>query len=177
MRSSGDVTWRRILVDPDDTTLLSVGAKTYRPGKVLARHVRTRDRACWFPTCDQPATGCDLDHTIPFDAITGLTVPGNLGVACEHHHQYKHAQPETANAPPRLTQPTPGRCDWTLPTGHTYTVDPPPLLDPDDPLLPRRAPVGTRARGFEDIHSPAELGMHALIRGYEHGYNTGRQAA
>jgi hypothetical protein len=162
---AADATWRRLLTDPDDRTLLSVGTTTYRPGAVLARQVRTRDRSCRFPACDRPARGCDLDHTTPFDGLTGLTAEHNLGPLCPHHHRYKHSCPTRSPAPPRLTQPAPGHFRWTLATGHHYAVHPPPLLDADDPLH-RRASADVSSGP-----SPADRAVHHFLRGWLAGRN------
>jgi hypothetical protein len=163
-----DATWRRLLTDPDDDDdrLLSAGATTYRPGTVLTRHVVARDRTCRFPGCDRPARRCDLDHTVPFDRVHGLTVEDNLGPLCRHHHRFKHAPPP--GTPPRLAQPAPGRFVWTMPTGHQHTVDPPALLEPDDPLLGPPLPAVT---------SLAEYALHHTLRGYQAGRQATRTAA
>jgi hypothetical protein len=162
-----DATWRRLLTDPDDDDrLLSAGATTYRPGTVLARHVVARDRTCRFPGCDRPARRCDLDHTTAFDRVHGLTVEDNLGPLCRHHHRFKHAPPP--DTPPRLRQPAPGRFVWTMPTGHQHTVDPPALLEPDDPLLGPPLPAVT---------SLAEYALHHTLRGYQAGRQATRTAA
>lgn len=158
---AADATWRRILTDPDDGALLSLGTDTYRPGAVLDRLVRTRDRTCRFPTCDRPADRSDLDHTIPFAQPGGSTDAGNLGPLCRRHHRYKHGQPPDAPAPPRLEQPFPGTFWWTMPTGHQYDVHPPRLLEPDDPLHTVDA--------TDDGFSLAEYGLHHLLVGIEAG--------
>lgn len=153
-----DATWRRVLTDPDDGSLSSVGSTTYRPGVVLARHVRLRDQQCRFPSCPRPVEWCDLDHTIPFGQPGGATLEDNLGGLCRRHHQFKHAHLPDANAPPRLRQPSPGCFEWDLPSGHTYRVGPPPLLDPDDPLAV-----------LVDSSTPlsvAEHGLEHCLRGY-----------
>ena len=40
----------------------------YVPSKALADFVRCRDLTCRAPGCEQPASGCDLDHTIPYSS-------------------------------------------------------------------------------------------------------------
>ena len=49
----------------------------YRPSKALADFVRHRDMTCRFPNCAAPATGCDLDHTVPY-GDRGPTHASNL---------------------------------------------------------------------------------------------------
>jgi Domain of unknown function (DUF222) len=89
----------------------------YRPTRTLWEYVTARDLTCRFGPCRQPATRCDLDHTIPFDQ-GGLTCSCNLGGLCRFHHQIK-GRPRW-----HLTQVTPGTFTWTTPTGRTYTVQP-----------------------------------------------------
>ena len=45
--------------------------ETYRPPAAMARLVRMRYLRCSFPGCDHPATGCDLDHGVPWPAEIG----------------------------------------------------------------------------------------------------------
>ncbi len=60
----------------------------YVPSKALAEFVRCRDLTCRWPGCDHPATGCDIDHTIPF-AAGGPTHASNLKCYCRTHHLVK----------------------------------------------------------------------------------------
>jgi len=95
----------------------AAATQAYRPTRQLWEHVTARDLTCRFLTCGQPATRCDLDHTIPFDQ-GGRTCSCNLGGVCRFHHQIKQH--------PRwhLTQPNPGAFTWTTATGRTYIVQP-----------------------------------------------------
>jgi hypothetical protein len=113
---AGDCTWRRIVTNPVDGTFLDADSKTYRPPTALTRHVEGRDQTCVFLGCDRPATRCHLDHTTRFP--TGETRHDNLGAMCRRHHLLKHA---LDGAFAHLKQPSPGRFEWTMPTGHTYT--------------------------------------------------------
>ncbi|CAN5248723.1 hypothetical protein BH09ACT8_BH09ACT8_23450 [soil metagenome] len=45
----------------------------YRPSTALDEYIRFRDLTCRFPHCDQPATSCDVDHTIAYDGSSDLT--------------------------------------------------------------------------------------------------------
>jgi hypothetical protein len=38
----------------------------YRPSAALTRFLQSRDLTCSFPGCDQPAIGCDIDHSVPY---------------------------------------------------------------------------------------------------------------
>ena len=91
--------------------------QAYRPTRKLWEHVTARDLTCRFLTCRQPATRCDLDHTIPFDQ-GGRTCSCNLGGLCRFHHQVK------GQSRWFLTQATPGTFTWITPTGRTYTTQP-----------------------------------------------------
>ncbi|MGH8921776.1 MAG: DUF222 domain-containing protein, partial [Actinomycetes bacterium] len=124
-------TWRRLLTDPASGTLLDHGRTTYTPPVGLADFVRARDLRCRFPTCGQPATTADLDHTIPYP--DGPTSEHNLHASCRRHHRLKTHTPDWD-----IDQHPDGRITWTTPTGHTHTSyshnyqpDPPP--PPDDP--------------------------------------------
>jgi Domain of unknown function (DUF222) len=114
-------TWRRLLTDPLDGTLLAHGRRTYRPPAALADHVAARDQTCRFPGCHHPARTADVDHTVPYPR--GATSAGNLGALCRHHHRLKHHTQWT------LTQHG-GQFTWTSPTGRTYSRRPEPLDQP-----------------------------------------------
>ncbi len=88
----------------------------YTPSRKLADFVRCRDMTCRFPGCDEPAVGCDLDHTIAYPH--GPTCASNLGCLCRKHHLLKtfggwlnHQLPD-------------GTMIWTAPDGQTYTTYP-----------------------------------------------------
>ncbi|WP_418001498.1 DUF222 domain-containing protein [Mycobacterium sp. PDNC021] len=96
------------------------GVPRYRPPTAMDEFVRMRAMTCMFPGCDQPATACDLDHTIPWPA--GPTHPGNLSPKCRKHHLLKtfYSGPDGW----RDRQQHDGTIVWTAPTGHTYTSVP-----------------------------------------------------
>jgi hypothetical protein len=116
-----DATWRRLLTDPIDPTHLNLGRTRYRPPVTLADHVRAADHECLFPTCNRPATTCQLDHNQPYGNPDG-TGPGgntnaeNLGPLCAWHHNTK-----THGGWTWSRNPTTGQTTWTTPTGHTHT--------------------------------------------------------
>ena len=118
-------TWRRILTDPASGALVEVADRRF-PSPGQARHVRARDRRCVFPACHQPASMCELDHTVEY-VVGGRTLTTNLGSLCERHHRLKHA-----GAGWELEQTGDGRFTWTTPTGGRHTVEPPPYLDLHD---------------------------------------------
>jgi hypothetical protein len=146
---AGDATWRRLLTDPASGTVLDVGTTTYRPPAPLDRHVKTRDARCRGAGCNWPARLCESDHTIPFPE--GPTAANNLGALCKRHHLAKHTPGRT------LRQIAPGVFTWTMPTGHTYTVEPeaaaPPLSD-ELAVRAHNAPPVKRRRGDRPPSEP-----------------------
>jgi hypothetical protein len=89
----------------------------YVPSAKLADYVRCRDLTCRAPGCDEPATHCDLDHTIPY-VDGGLTHPSNLKSLCRKHHLLKTFWGW------RDTQLSDGTVIWTLPSGQVYVTTP-----------------------------------------------------
>ena len=82
-------TWKRLVTDPVGGTVLDVGRTRYRPPAGLADLVRARDGACVFPTCQVPASRCDIDHLTAWSE-GGTTSLDNLVTLCEAHHRLKH---------------------------------------------------------------------------------------
>jgi hypothetical protein len=89
----------------------------YTPSQALADFVRCRDLTCRFPGCDQPATRCDIDHTIPY-ADGGPTHPSNLKTLCRRHHLLKTFWGWRDRQLPDST------IIWTSPAGQTYVTTP-----------------------------------------------------
>ncbi|WP_155927930.1 DUF222 domain-containing protein [Mycolicibacterium sp. CBMA 234] len=140
------------------------GVPRYRPSTAMDEFVRMRAMTCMFPGCDQPATHCDIDHTVPWPG--GPTHPGNLNPKCRKHHLLKTFYGGPHGWSDR--QLPDGTIVWTAPTGHTYTSVPesrilfpdtitdtplppmpPPAVDLDAPPTPGRGvmmPVRRRTR-------------------------------
>ena len=138
-------TWRRLVTDPVGGTVIDVGRTRYRPPAGLADLVRTRDRACVFPTCQTPAERCDIDHLTAWSQ-GGTTSLDNLVVLCEAHHRLKHT-PGWA-----LTRNnTSGTLSWHTPDKTVYQRHP----DGTITRLPRR--VGPRQRYVPGSVVPADL--------------------
>ena len=112
-----DTVFRRLVVDPNTGWLLDAGARTYQPGRHLARTVRKRDLCCRFPGCATVARFCDLDHVIPFPA--GPSVLANLACLCRRHHRLKtHSHWSLAMSPD-------GVCTWVdRRTGQVHITEP-----------------------------------------------------
>ena len=101
----------------------------YVPSHLLAEFVRCRDLTCRFPGCDEPATDCDLDHSIAW-ADGGSTCASNLRCLCRRHHLLK-----TFWGGPhgwRDRQLPDGTIEWTSPDGRVHVTHP-----GSRPLFPR----------------------------------------
>ncbi|MGH7291965.1 MAG: DUF222 domain-containing protein, partial [Myxococcota bacterium] len=92
----------------------------YTPSKKLAEFVRSRDMTCRFPGCKEPATNCDLDHTIPWPY--GPTQATNLKCLCRKHHLLKTFW--AGNPGWRDRQLPDGTVIWTAPDGRTHVTTP-----------------------------------------------------
>ena len=138
-------TWRRLVTDPASGTVLDVGRTRYRPPVGLADLVRARDKTCVFPTCQTPASRCDIDHLTAWSQ-GGTTSLDNLVVLCEAHHRLKHT-PGWA-----LTRNnTSGTLSWHTPDKTIYQRHP----DGTITRLPKR--VGPRQRYVPGSVVPADL--------------------
>ncbi len=73
----------RLLTNPEGH-LLDVTELRRFPSDKLGFAGRARSGSCVFPTCERPASLCDLDHHIPVP--TGPTTAANLGPLCRPHH-------------------------------------------------------------------------------------------
>jgi len=120
----------------------------YTPSAGLARFVRCRDLTCRFPGCDEPADGCDLDHTIPYPM--GPTQAANVKCLCRKHHLFKTFRGWLDRQLPD------GTVIWTSPSGQTYRTHPgsrllfPTLCRPTAPVsAPANAPSTDPNRGLK----------------------------
>jgi hypothetical protein len=111
----------------------------------LADFIRCRDLTCRFPGCDEPATRCDLDHTVPH-GDDGPTHASNLKALCRRHHLLKTFWGWHDQQLPDAT------VIWTSPSGQTYVTIPgsallfPTLCTPTGALDPihHRPPAADR---------------------------------
>lgn len=92
----------------------------YRPGAVLDRFVRARDRRCRFPGCRRPVAAGELDHCVPYPE--GPTSATNLGGFCVGNHRGKHQAPDWS-----YELAADGVLTVTTPTGLTASTAPPPF--------------------------------------------------
>jgi hypothetical protein len=119
----------------------------YRPSQKLADFVRCRDLTCRFPGCTEPATNCDVDHTIPWPY--GPTQAANLKCLCRKHHLLKTFWGGDGGW--RDCQEPDGTVIWTAPDGRTHATTPgsrllfPELSEPTAPAVTTGTPSGPTA--------------------------------
>ena len=114
---------RRLLTDPVTGHLLDRGRTTYAVTGALRDFLVARDVTCRHPGCTRPAARCQVDHAVEW-SDGGSTDTANTGLLCIRHHQLKtHGGWQIIESRPD------GSCTWRSPTGRTYNVDPPPLVD------------------------------------------------
>jgi hypothetical protein len=92
-------------------------AAGHDPGVRLRHLAQVRHATCVSPVCRRPASQCDFEHNIPYEA-GGRTCLCNAGPKCRHDHRLKQ-QPRW-----KVEQLTDGTFRWTTPSGRTYTTEP-----------------------------------------------------
>ncbi|PPF76273.1 hypothetical protein C5B99_10610 [Pseudoclavibacter sp. Z016] len=107
----------RLLTHPITGALQAVDS--YTPTAAMRAFLKARDIHCRFIGCRQPATNCELDHTIDHQ-YGGTTATWNLSDFCKNHHIIKHHTAWT------VTQHDGGTLEWTTPSGKTYIDHPEP---------------------------------------------------
>jgi hypothetical protein len=106
---AADGTWRAWITNTTGT-VQATSSLAYTPSPNLAELIRAREPHCRMPGCRQPATRCDLDHTVAWPQ--GQTTVQNLGPLCRRHHVLKThygwrlENTDTTGRPPG-TQPRP----------------------------------------------------------------------
>jgi hypothetical protein len=86
------------------------------PTQPLRRALNLIDGTCDVPGCTRPATGCDVDHQIPYDPDPppgeqrGPTAAGNLHHRCPPHHGLK------TRGALAVSHDQDGNAHWHLPT-------------------------------------------------------------
>jgi Domain of unknown function (DUF222) len=108
------VTIEPITTDPCDH---QHEAKGHDPGGKLRHLAQVRHATCTSPVCRRPATQCDHEHNIPYEA-GGRTCLCNTGPKCRHDHRLKQ-HPRW-----KVDQLPDGTFRWTTPAGRTYTTEP-----------------------------------------------------
>lgn len=117
--------WRRLVTDPVTGHLLDYGPRVRFAPRALKAFVAARDQRCIFPGCRQPADRCDADHDPPWrpDGSGGSTSADSLAPLCRPHHRWRTHHGWT------FTRLAAGRYRWTSPSGRSYLVSRPRVLD------------------------------------------------
>jgi hypothetical protein len=92
-------------------------AAGHDPGVLLRHLTQIRNATCTAPGCRRPASQCDFEHNIPYEA-GGRTCECNTGPKCRYDHRLKQHPRWKAE------QPMPGLVRWTTPAGRQYTTEP-----------------------------------------------------
>ncbi|MDX6250456.1 MAG: hypothetical protein QOF10_3816, partial [Kribbellaceae bacterium] len=124
-------TWRRILTDPTNGTVLEASTTRHDPGPLVSETLLAAHPTCDWTNCNKPARTCDRDHGTPFTQ-TGTTRLADLRNYCELHHIIK----DTPAWGWKATNNPDGSTTHTTPTGHRYTTPPPtpgPIPQPPHP--------------------------------------------
>jgi hypothetical protein len=119
-RIAADGTWRRLLTDPANGSVLVASTTRHDPGVLVSETLLARHPVCAWPGCNRTSRECDRDHLIPF-TTSGRTALTGMAPYCEYHHVIKDTKAwrwKTAGHPD-------GSITLTTPTGHRYTTVPP----------------------------------------------------
>ncbi len=92
-------------------------ATGHEPGIKLRHLAQVRHTTCVSPVCCRPASQCDFEHNVPYEA-GGRTCLCNAGPKCRHDHRVKQ-QPRW-----KVDQLPDGTFRWTTPSGRSYTTEP-----------------------------------------------------
>jgi hypothetical protein len=92
-------------------------AKGHDPGVLLRHLTQIRNATCTAPGCRRPATQCDFEHNIPYEA-GGRSCECNGGPKCRYDHRLKQ-HPRWS-----VEQPQPEIMVWITPAGRQYATEP-----------------------------------------------------
>ena len=89
----------------------------HNPGARLRHLAQIRHATCTSPVCRRPASQCDFEHNVPYEA-GGRTCLCNGGPKCRHDHRLEQ-DPRW-----KVDQLPDGTFRWTTPSGRTYITEP-----------------------------------------------------
>ena len=92
-------------------------ARGHDPGVRLRHLAQVRHATCTGPGCRRPASQCDFEHNIPYEA-GGRTCLCNAGPKCRHDHRLKQHPRWTVDQLPDST------FRWSTPSGRQYSTEP-----------------------------------------------------
>jgi hypothetical protein len=108
------ITLEPLTTDPCDHRHESAA---HDPGAKLHHLTSVRYAECTAPGCRKPASACDYDHTIAYEA-GGRTCLCNGSPKCRHDHRLKQHPRWNAGQLPD------GTLRWTTPSGRQYVTEP-----------------------------------------------------
>ncbi|WUJ68593.1 HNH endonuclease [Kribbella soli] len=150
-RIAADGTWRRLLTDPTNGTVLEASIHRHDPGALVSETLLARHPTCAWPGCNRAARECDRDHGTPFAQSRRTSLSG-LAPYCEYHHVIK----DTPDWGWTTTNHPDGSITLTAPTGHRYTTVPPPRGPvTNHPTLNQRPPGPTASEPAYPHGSPS----------------------
>jgi hypothetical protein len=123
-----DCVLHRVVVD-GRSAIIDYGTATRVITVIVWNALVLRDRHCWFPGCDRPATWCDAHHVWHWED-GGPTCLSNLVLLCRRHHTLLHTKGWEAKLRPD------GTLEVTSPEGWFRTTEPPFALRPPPLELP-----------------------------------------
>lgn len=133
----------------------------YKPTQTMRAYVEARDGTCVYPGCGRDASGCQLDHRIPFEA-GGPTTPGNLFALCQKHHNMK-----TDKSAFYIPDPATGEIVWLFGDGTYQIVQPEGMLyEMTTPLNPRWASTLDRRKDAKAKNTQFFAMGHKLLDDY-----------
>jgi Domain of unknown function (DUF222) len=92
-------------------------ARGHDPGVMLRHLTEVRHATCTGPGCRRPASHCDFEHSIPYEA-GGRTCLCNGNPKCRHDHRLKqHPRWHAEQLPGAYVR-------WTTPSGRQYVTEP-----------------------------------------------------
>ena len=92
-------------------------ARGHDPGVTLRHLTQVRHATCTGPGCRRPASSCDFEHNIPYEA-GGRTCLCNGNPKCRLDHRLKQHPRWNAEQLPS------GEVRWTTPSARQYVVEP-----------------------------------------------------
>ncbi len=92
-------------------------ARGHDPGVMLRHLTEIRHAACTGPGCRRPATRCDFEHNVPYEA-GGRTCLCNADPKCRSDHRLKQDPRWNAEQLPG------GYVRWTMPSGRQHISEP-----------------------------------------------------
>ncbi|MEJ1105541.1 MULTISPECIES: hypothetical protein [unclassified Kribbella] len=153
-RIATDGTWRRLLTDPLNGTVLEASTTRHDPGTLITETLLARHPVCAWPGCNRTSRDCDRDHTTPFTQ-TGTTNLTGLAPYCEYHHIIK----DTPTWGWTTTSHPDGSITLTTPTGHRHTTVPPargPITQQSDPSSTTKPAASNPATDNPANQTPAD---------------------